>query len=448
MSAPPAARSAAFFRWAAIAGLVLATALSFALRAWAGERAAAAAGVLAFLFLAASCSSDLRAVRWRPVAWGFVLQAALAVVLLKVEIGGVRPGYAALRVVGEAAKRFLEFTGEGSRMVFGALADPAALARALGPEHGYVFAFSALPTIIFVAAFFTVLYHFGILQWVVGLLARVMMAFLGTSGAETLVAAANIFMGHTEAPLIVRPYVPRMTRSELFAVMTCGLATLAAGVMAVYISLGVDPIGLLVGGAMSAPAGLYLAKILVPETEEPVTRGSVRLRVEREHANVIDALAGGATVGVQLAINVVAMLIAFLASVALVNFLLRALHPALSLQAILSFLFWPVAALMGVAASEVRAVADLLCTKLVINEFVSYLRLTTEYQAVLSERTRTIATFALAGFANVGSVGMLLGALGGMAPEKRGELARLGWRAMFAGFLVTVVNAAIVAVLI
>jgi CNT family concentrative nucleoside transporter len=255
-------------------------------------------------------------------------------------------------------------------------------------------------------------------------------------------------MGQTEAPLIVKPYVPAMTQSELLAMMVGGLATISGGVMAVYISLGADPVAILTTSVMAAPCGLYLSKILYPEVEEPATRGDVKVAVEQTHTNVIDAASAGASDGTMLAINVAAMLIAFLAFIALIDYLLATVNPSLSLSRIFGYLFSPVAVLMGVPSNEVGMMGDLLGTKLVANEFVAYVKLTGEYKAELSPRTYTLATYALTGFANFASIGIQLGGIGGMAPSRRGDLARLGSRALLAGFIATLINAAIAAALL
>jgi CNT family concentrative nucleoside transporter len=271
---------------------------------------------------------------------------------------------------------------------------------------------------------------------------------MGTSGAETLSAAANVFMGQTEAPIIVKPFVPQMTQSELLAMMVGGMATISGGVMAVYISLGADPIAILTTSVMAAPCGLYLSKILFPEFERPVTRGTAPVTVERQHVNVIDAAAAGAADGLMLALNVAAMLIAFLAFIAMIDFLLSLLSEGLSLARVFSWLFAPVAMLMGLARGDVAPMADLLGTKLVANEFVAFVKLTSEYKGVMSERGYVLATFALTGFANLGSIGIQLGGIGGMAPARRGDLARLGSRALLAGFVATLVNACIASMLL
>jgi CNT family concentrative nucleoside transporter len=421
---------------------------SFALRGSVGPRLQAVAGIVCFIAVVAACSNNLRAVNWRTVGWGIALQLGFAVAILKLEVGGVRPGYLFFSRVADVVKQFLEFTNAGSLFVFGVLANQPAMGKVHGPGQGFVFAFTALPTIIFVSSFFTVLYYFGVLQFVVRLFARGMMYAMKTSGAETLSAAANVFMGQTEAPIIVKPYVPTMTQSELLALMVGGMATISGGVMAVYIALGADPVAILTTSVMAAPCGLYLSKILYPETEEPVTRGEVKIVVERQHTNVIDAAAAGASDGTMLAINVAAMLIAFLAFIALFDYTLAAISPQLSLSRIFAVLFAPVAILMGIPPADVPAMGDLLGTKLVANEFVAYVKLTTEYKGVISDRSYTLATYALTGFANFASIGIQLGGIGAMAPTRRGDLARLGSRALLAGFVATLINAAIAAILL
>jgi CNT family concentrative nucleoside transporter len=417
---------------------------AFLLRDLIDPRVQAFFGIICFVSVAAAFSSNLRAVAWKTVWLGMALQLALALFILKFEVGGTRPGYAIFTAIGNAVKRFLEFTNAGSGFVFGPLADGAAMGKVFG--NGFVFAFTALPTIIFVSSFFTVLYYFGILQFIVKMFAKGMMYLMRTSGAETLSAAANVFMGQTEAPIIVKPYVPMMTQSELLAMMVGGMATISGGVMAVYINLGADPVAILTTSVMAAPCGLYLAKILYPELEEPVTRGEVRVQVERTHKNVIDAAAAGASDGLTLALNVAAMLIAFLAFIALFDFLLGAMREGLSLAKVFGWVFAPVAVLMGVPRADVPAVADLLGTKLVANEFVAYVKLTGEYRDI-SPRAYTLATFALTGFANFASIGIQLGGIGGMAPTRRGDLARLGSRALLGGFIATLINASIAAML-
>lgn len=411
-----------------------------------GPRGQAAAGAVCFILIVAACSMNLHAVNWRTIGWGIALQLGLAMVILKFQIGGMRPGYALFTAIADIVTKFLEFTGAGSQFVFGGLADPAAMSKVF--PGGLVFAFTALPTIIFVSSFFTVLYYFGILQFIVRLMASAMIYLMRTSGAETLSAAANVFMGQTEAPLIVKPYVPGMTQSELLAMMVGGMATIAGGVMAVYISMGADPVAILTTSVMAAPCGLYLSKLMLPELEEPATRGEARVAVEKSHVNVIDAAASGASDGMILAINVAAMLIAFLAFIALFDYVLGRINPGLSLSRVFSWVFAPVAFLMGVPRADVPAVADLLGTKLVANEFVAFVKLTTQYKGVISERAYVLSTFALTGFANFASIGIQLGGIGGMAPARRQDLARLGMRALLVGFLATLVNASIAGMLL
>jgi len=411
-----------------------------------GPRGQAAAGTVCFILIVAACSMNLHAVNWRTIGWGIALQLGLAMVILKFQIGGMRPGYALFTAIADIVTKFLEFTGAGSQFVFGGLADPAAMSKVF--PGGLVFAFTALPTIIFVSSFFTVLYYFGILQFIVRLMASAMIYLMRTSGAETLSAAANVFMGQTEAPLIVKPYVPGMTQSELLAMMVGGMATIAGGVMAVYISMGADPVAILTTSVMAAPCGLYLSKLMLPELEEPATRGEARVAVEKSHVNVIDAAASGASDGMILAINVAAMLIAFLAFIALFDYVLGRINPGLSLSRVFSWVFAPVAFLMGVPRADVPAVADLLGTKLVANEFVAFVKLTTQYKGVISERAYVLSTFALTGFANFASIGIQLGGIGGMAPARRQDLARLGMRALLVGFLATMVNASIAGMLL
>ena len=440
-------------RWIAIAVTVAAGLASWGLQAAVGPRAAAGAGVVCFIAIVASFSPNLRLVNWRTVGWGLALQLLLALFILKLRIGDFRPGFALFSGIANVVKRFLEFTNAGSQFVFGPLANPGTLEKGLevGPGGGFVFAFTALPTIIFVSSFFTVLYYLGVLQLVVKGMAKAMMYLMQTSGAETLSAAANVFMGQTEAPIIVKPYVASMTQSELLAMMVGGMATISGGVMAVYISMGADPVAILTTSVMAAPCGLYLAKILLPETEEPATRGEVKLAVERQHVNVIDAAGAGASDGTILAINVAAMLIAFLAFIALFDYLLGFAYVGgapLTLARVFSWLFAPVAMMMGVSGPDIPKVADLLGTKLVANEFVAYVKLTGQYRGVISDRAYILSTYALTGFANLSSIGIQVGGIGSMAPSRRGDIASLGMRCLLAGFLATLINASIAGMLI
>jgi concentrative nucleoside transporter, CNT family len=430
----------------AIAAVIVLGAASWLLGQVVGYRGQAAAGALCFIAIVAACSPDLSRVNWRTVLWGIALQLAFALLILRVEIGGVRPGYEFFAAVARGVGRFLEFTNAGSTFVFGVLANQTKMAEIFGADNGFVFAFTALPTIIFISSFFTVLYYFGVLQFIVRVMARAMMYLMRTSGAETLSATANVFMGQTEAPIIVKPFVPRMTQSELLAMMVGGMATISGGVMAVYIALGADAIAILTTSVMAAPCGLYLSKLLLPEFEQPETAGKAPVNVEKLHVNVIDAAAGGASDGLMLAVNVAAMLIAFLAFIAFFDFLLGSIWEGLTLARVFAVVFAPIAFLMGVPAADIGPMADLLGTKLVANEFVAFVKLTAEYKGVLSERSYVLATFALTGFANIASIGIQLGGIGGMAPNRRGDLARLGGRALLAGFLATLINACVASV--
>ena len=435
-------------RFVAIAVALALGGASWLLGGIAGFRVQAALGALCFIAVVAAFSPDLRLVNWRTVLWGMALQLGFALVILKLEVGGRRPGYEFFAAIARGVGRFLEFTNAGSSFVFGVLANQTRMGEVFGADNGFVFAFTALPTIIFISSFFTVLYYFGVLQFIVRLMARAMMFLMRTSGAETLSAAANVFMGQTEAPIIVKPFVPKMTQSELLAMMVGGMATISGGVMAVYIAIGADPIAILTTSLMAAPCGLYLSKLLLPETEQPETSGTAPINVEKRHVNAIDAAASGASDGLVLAVNVAAMLIAFLAFIALFDFLLGSVWEGLTLARVFATVFAPLAALMGVPAADIGPMADLLGTKLVANEFVAFVKLTTEYRGVISDRSYVLATYALTGFANVASIGIQLGGIGGMAPTRRGDLARLGGRALLAGFLATLINACVASMLL
>jgi len=430
-----------------------------------GPRGQAAIGIVCFLSIALVCSTNIRAISSRTVLSGIGLQLFLALMILQVP-----PVRRTFEWVGAVAKKFLEFSGEGANFVFKPLTNVPALEKGLGldPGGGVVFAFIVLPTVIFVSSFFTVLYHLGILQIVVRAFARVMRWVMGTSGAETLSVTANVFLGQTEAPLIVKPFIPRMTRSELLALMIGGMAHISGGLMAVYIGMGADAVAILCTSVMAAPASLYVGKLLVPETDVPETLGDVKPSGEKEHANVIDAAAAGASQGMQLAINIAAMLIAFIAFIALANFLLGLISTEvngylertgssermkpLSLQLIFSYVFSPVAVLMGCQGNDVPKMGELLGTKLVLNEFVAFSTLTTQYKPGMengmSPHAFVLASFALTGFANFASIGIQLGGIGAMAPNRRSDLARLGMRALLGGFLATLINASIAGILI
>lgn len=428
---------------AAILGLGLA---AWFLRGAIGPRGQACAGLFCFFGLVAACSSNLRAVNWRTIGWGVALQVILAVLVLKVPL--VNDGFLAVKKV---VISFIDFSDKGAEFVFGNLARPGDLALNPGKEMLFMFAFKALPPILFVSAFFTLLYHFGILQRCVTLMARVMTHLMRTSGAETMSVAANVFMGQTEAPLIVKPYVPRMTNPELFALMVSGMAHISGGMMVVYINYGADPVAVLTTCIMACPCSLYLAKLFMPELSRPETAGGVQVEHSRSpHVNGIDAIASGTSDGLRLALNVAAMLIVFIAFVAMIDAIIALVSPALSLQKIFGWLFSPAAFLMGVESADVTKVGSLLGAKLAINEHYAYLVMKGWKAApdYMTPRSYTLAAFALTGFANFASVGIQLGGIGALAPERRQDLARLGLKALFVGFTATLLNAAVAGVLL
>ena len=414
-------------------------------------------GAVVILGIAYACSTDRRAIDMRTVAWGVSLQVVFALVVLKTTLG-----QAVFTKLGALITRLLGFAGAGSVFVFGPLGSQPVWARivtsALGPDgrqYASIFAFQVLPTIIFIAALFAILYYYGVMQLVVRIFALVMRRVMGASGAESLNVAASIFMGQTEAPLTIRPYLPEMTQSELMTVMTSGMAHISGGIMAAYILFGIEAKHLLTAVIMRAPGTIMMAKMFVPETEVPKTMGTVRLEVEQTDVNVIDAAGRGTGEGLHLALNVGAMLISFLALVALVNALLGALtHQAVthlgmtrlenfsSLEKIFGWLFAPVAWAMGVPWKDAHPVGELLGTRMALNEFVAYSKLG-PMKAVLDPKSFTIATFALCGFANFSSIGIQIGGIGALAPNRRHDLARLGLRAMCAGTLANFMTATI-----
>jgi CNT family concentrative nucleoside transporter len=414
------------------------------------ERLLSLLGLVALLGIAWALSTDRKAIRLRTVLWGIGLQFALALFVLRVPAGQRLFSW-----VGTVITRLLNLSFVGSEFVFGALGVQGGARLPVDPGGaaavGFIFAFQVLPTIIFVAAIFAILYHLGIMQVVVRAMAVVMTRLMGASGAESLNVAASIFMGQTEAPLTIRPYLNRMTQSELMCVMTSGMAHVSGSIMAAYIAFGVEARHLLAAVIMTAPGTILLAKMLVPETGLPETAGTVRLDSERPDANVIGAAARGTTEGLHLALNVGAMLISFLALVALVNALLGQVGGwfgvPLSLQAILGYAFMPLALVMGVPWKDAFAVGDLLGTRMVLNELIAYSRLGPLKEA-LDPRSFTIATFALCGFANISSIGIQIGGIGALAPERRGDLARLGLRALLAGTFANFMTACIAGALL
>src|SRR5262245_14104616 len=411
-------------------------------------------GLIVIMSIAYAISTNRRAIDRRTVAWGLSLQLVFALLVLKTEVGRN-----VFQTLGGAINRLLDFAFVGSSFVFGPLGDrdawPKIMTTVLGPEgarYGLIFAFQVLPTIIFIAALFAILYYFGVMQLVVRAFAFVMNRVLGASGAESLNVAASIFMGQTEAPLTIRPYLPRMTQSELMTVMTSGMAHISGGIMAAYIAFGIEPQHLLTAVIMTAPGTLMMAKMFVPEVGQPETMGTVRLDVQKTDVNAIDAAGRGTSEGLHLAMNVIAMLISFIALIALMNAVLGWLGPYihvpdLSLQKIFGLVFAPVAWCLGVTWRDAGTIGNLLGTRMVLNEFIAFSQLG-PLKPALDPRSFTVATFALCGFANFSSIGIQIGGIGALVPDRRHDLARLGLRAMLAGTLANFASACIAAMLL
>jgi CNT family concentrative nucleoside transporter len=374
------------------------------------------------------------------IAWGLGLQAVFAVFVLRIPVGQT-----IFRALGQAVTAVLGFSYAGSTFVFGEI----------GKQHsslGVVFAFQVLPAIIFVSALFAILYYLGVMQVVVRAFAVVMNRVMGASGAESLNVAASIFMGQTEAPLTIRPFLGKMTRSELMTVMTAGMAHVSGSIMAAYIAFGIEARHLLTAVIMTAPGTIMMAKIMEPETDVPETLGGVKGEIPRTDVNVVDAAARGTSEGLQLMLNVIAMLVSFIALIALANGLFGWIHgyigwfPA-SIQAVLGWLFSPIAWIMGVPWHDSGTIGSLLGTRLVLNEFIAYSQLG-PLKATLDPVSFTIATFALCGFANLSSVGIQIGGIGALVPERKHDLARLGFRAMLAGTLANFLSATLAGMLL
>jgi CNT family concentrative nucleoside transporter len=416
-------------------------------------------GLLTMLGLAYLFSADRRAIRLKTLVWGLGLQFVFALLVLRLEWGR-----RAIQRAGEAVNTLLGYSFAGSSFVFGELGKKDG-------ALGMVFAFQVLTTIIFVSAFFALLYHFGVMQFVIRQIARLMVK-MGTSGAESLNVAASIFIGQTEAPLTIRPFLPGATRSELMTIMTAGMAHVSGGIMGAYILYGIEAKHLLAAVIMTAPGTILIAKMLVPETETPLTApkrppkgrrkaSSSELEINPvempKDANLLGAISRGTTDGLHLALNVAAMLIAFLALIALVNGVFGWVHNGMAhlgfrwfpatMQVVLGHLFAPVAFVIGIPWKDCVAIGNLLGTRMVLNELVAFSQLG-PMKAALDPRSFTIATFALCGFANLGSIGIQIGGIGALAPNKRDELARLGFRAMLAGTMANLMSASIVGILL
>lgn len=398
-------------------------------------------GIIAILGIAYLLSENKKKINWKLVVIGLGLQVVFALLVLKVPIGRTF-----FEFISSIMTKLIDFTAEGTNFLFGSLTDQS--------TYGSIFAISTLPTIIFFSALMSILYYLGIMQAVVKFIAKGITKLLGTSGAETLSAVGNIFLGQTESPLLVKPYVKNMTKSELLTVMVGGMATVSGGVMAGYIAMGVSAGHLLTASIMAAPAGLVLSKMLVPEIEEPETKNSIAIETEKTASNVVEAAANGASEGLSLALNVGAMLIAFVALMALFNYILGLAgglfgFPDLSFQWILGKIFSPLVFLMGVPTSDLSVAGSLIGEKVILNEFVAYSSLSSYISSgVLQEKTIIILTYALCGFANISSIAIQIGGIGGMAAEKKSTIAKLGFKALLGGTLATCLTATIAGILI
>jgi CNT family concentrative nucleoside transporter len=405
-------------------------------------------GIAAILLFAYLFSTDRKAIRGKTIWVGLTLQFIFAILILRVGYGE-----RVMTAAGNAINRLLSYSFVGSEFLFGGLG-------AKYSKYGVIFAFQVLPTIIFIAAFFAILYHFGVMQFIIKMFAKVMMRFMGASGVESMDVAASIFMGQTEAPLTIRPFLPKVTQSELMVIMTAGMAHVSGGIMGAYILSGVEARHLLAAVIMTAPGTIVIAKMLVPETEKPLTAGTTKLEgleLETKDSNVLDAAAKGTTDGLHLALNVAAMLISFLALIALIDGVLGGVHNLLAahgfqwfpgkLETIFGVIFAPIAWLIGVPWHDCLSIGNLLGTRMVLNELVAFTLLGAE-KASLDPRSVTIATFALCGFANFSSIGIQIGGLSALAPSRRHDLAKLGFRAMIAGTMANLMSASIVGILL
>lgn len=406
-------------------------------------------GIACILLIAWLFSENRSSFPLRIVLWGILLQFSFAFLVFRV------PGFVdGFQWIGAAVTRFLGFAQAGAQFVFGRLVDPA-----YTDTFGFLFAFTILPTIIFFSAVMAVLYYLGIMQRIVAAMGWVMRKTLGTSSIESLAAAANVFVGQTEAVLTVRPYLGIATRSELFAMMVGGFVTIAGGVLAGYIQMGIPATDLIAASIISAPAGLVIAKIIVPSTGQE-TQVQVSYADPSASTNVLEAAVNGTTEGVRLAVNIAAMLIVFLAFIAFADAVLGYCHQLLSsslgwnafpqsLKELFGLLLYPIGILLGVPPQDAQAFGSLVGTKIALNEFVAYVQLSEYIKAgAITERTIHIATFALCGFANFGSVAIQIGGIGGLVPERKGELAQIGLKALFGGILANLLTAAVVSILL
>ncbi len=397
------------------------------------ERYIGILGLVVILGIAYAASIDRKAIKPRIIVWGLILQFAFALFVMKIPVG-----IAILSGLAAATNGLMNKANAGAEFIFGDLATTDSL--------GFIFAVKALPIIIFLSSLFSILYYVGVLQLIVRVMAKVMVRTMGTSGAESLATAANVFMGQTEAPLVIAPYIDKMTYSEVALLMIGGMATISGAVLGVYIGFGAEAEFLLAASIMNAPAAIVMAKMLVPETGEPLTRGEVKFEVERKEVNIIDAAARGAGAGMTLSLNIAAMLIAFVSLIALVNWPLQYLWT--SLEQIFATVFAPLAYLMGVPWNESGIVGNLIGQKVIVNEFVAYQSLgVLKAAGEISARAELITTYALCGFANIASIAIQIGGIGGLAPSRKPDLARLGMRALLGGSLATFMTATIAGLL-
>ena len=402
-------------------------------------------GMAVILAVAFALSKNRRAIRWRTVGWAFALQLTFAFLVLYWE-----RGKDALEAFSNKVSYAIGYADQGSSFLFGFLAgDETPIGQKIGIPaiRGFIFAFKVLPIIIFICAFFSLLYYFGVIQVIVKGMAWVMQKTMKVSGAEALCVAANVFIGQTEAPVLIAPYIPAMTTSELLTMMTGGMAHVSGAVMLAYVTMGAPLKYLITASVMAAPGTFLISKILWPETEVPQTMGTVKMKVEKTSANFIDATASGASQGMTLVLNISAMLIAFVALIAMLNGFLGWVghfwgHPEFSMQQIFGWVAGPLAFILGTPRQDIDTVGNLIANKTVVNEFFAF-SMMKDVVGQLSEKGKLIATFALCGFANFSSIGIQIGGIGGLAPTRKSDLARLGFRALLAGSLVSFMTAAI-----
>lgn len=409
------------------------------------ERFTGLLGIAVIFGIAFLMSNNRKAINYRLVLSGVALQVLIAVLVLKVSF--ITDFFALL---GRGMGKIEQFATQGASFVYGGIMVDThdGLSKSFGAPHTFVFAFSVTATIIFVCVLVAILYHVGIMQRAVAFIARIMNFIMRVSGAEALSNVASAFVGQVEAQVMIRPYLSTMTNSEILSSMAGSMACIAGGILIVYVNMGARAEYLLTASLMAAPAALVISKIIYPETEEPVTKGKVKLEVKKEHTNLIDAISHGAADGMKISINVIAMLIGFIALIAFINYILGKIWDPLSLDYIFGKLFYPLAWCMGVPDADVQQVATIMGQKLTINEFVAFDTLTHKLAAPLSEKGLIIVSFAICGFANFSSVGMQIGGIGALVPERRADLAKLGIRALISGTLASYLSATIAGMLV